>query len=88
MLDDILKNNPAFQGLDPEKLKFITAFANMEKPKNMNQAMPFLMAQMNQARKNNLNFSRPEVQLLCEILSKDLPPEEKERVQKMMQLLH
>lgn len=88
MLEDILKNNPAFSGMDPQKLQFITSFANMEKPRNMNQAIPFLLAQMNLAKKNNLNFSRPEVQLLCEILSKDLPKEEQERVKKMMQIFN
>lgn len=87
MIEDIFKNNPQLQGMDADKLQFLLSFANMEKPKSMNQAMPFLIAQMNLAKKNNLNFSKPEVALLCEILSKDLPPEEQERVRKVMQLI-
>lgn len=87
MLEDILLSNPAFQSMDKEKLEFIMNFANMDKPSNMNAAMPFLMAQMNQAKKQNISFSKPEITLLCEILSKDLPPAEKEKVDKMMKLL-
>ena len=87
MLEDIFLSNPAFQNMDPEKLQFIMSFAQMEKPNNMNAAMPFLLAQMSQAKKQNISFSKPEVTLLCEILSKDLPPAEKEKVNKMMKLL-
>lgn len=87
MIEDIFKNNPQLSGMDADKLQFILSFANMEKPKNMSQAMPFLIAQMNHAKKSNINFSKPEVALICEILSKDLPPEEQERVRKVMQLM-
>lgn len=87
MLEDILLSNPAFLGMEKEKLDFIMNFAKMDKPSNMNAAMPFLMSQMNQAKKQNISFSKPEITLLCEILSKDLPPAEKEKVDKMMKLL-
>ena len=87
MLEDIFKSNPAFLNMDSEKLEFIMNFAQMEKPTNMNAAMPFLLAQMSQAIKQEISFSKPEVTLLCEILSKDLPPAEKEKVNKMMKLL-
>lgn len=86
-LEEILMSNAAFSNMDPEKLQFIMAFSQMEKPKNMNAAMPFLLAQMNQAKKKNISFTKPEVTLLCEILSKDLPPAEKEKVDKMMKLM-
>lgn len=87
MIEDIFKNNPELLGMSPEKIEFIKAFANMDKPKNMNQAMPFLIAQMNQAKKKNINFSKPEVAFICEILSQNLPPEEKERVRKLLQIM-
>lgn len=87
MLDAILKNNPAFLGMPKDKLNFISEFAALDKPKNMNQAMPFLMAQMAAARKKNIHFSKPEVQLIAQLLSKDLPPTEQQKVAKMMQLL-
>ena len=87
MYEDILKNNPALAGIDPAKLEFLLSFAQMEKPKNMNKAMPFLMMQMKLARQKNLNFSKGEITLISELLSKDLPPEEKEKVRKMMEIV-
>ncbi len=85
--DDFLFQNPVFQGMDPEKLQFILSFAQKDKPKNMKEAMPFLLANMNVAKKKNLNFSAPEVQLIAEILSRDLPDAEKERVRKMLSVM-
>lgn len=87
MTDDFFTNNPAFAGMDPQKMQFIKTFANMQKPQNMSQALPFLMAQMNQAKKQDINFNKPEVALIAEMLSKDLPPAEQERVKKMMQII-
>ena len=55
-MDDLLRNNPALLGMDPEKLKFIMEFANKDKPRNMKDAMPFLMANMGLAKKQNINF--------------------------------
>lgn len=86
-LDDFLFQNPVFQGMDPEKLQFILSFAQKDKPKSMKEAMPFLLANMNIAKKKNLNFTAPEVQLIAEILSRDLPEAEKERVQKMLSVM-
>ena len=87
MNEDILKQNPLLNGMDPEKLNFILSFAQKDKPTNMKDAMPFLLANMNLAKKNNINFSRPEIELIANILSKDLPPEEQARVQKLLSAL-
>ena len=87
LLDDLLRNNPALLGMDPEKLKFIMEFAVKDKPQNMKDAMPFLIANMNLAKKQNINFSNSEVHLIAEILCKDLPESEKQKVQKIMSML-
>lgn len=86
-MEDLLRNNPALLGMDPEKLKFILEFANKDKPKSMKDAMPFLMANMGLAKKQNINFSNSEVHLIAEILCKDLPDSEKQKVQKIMSML-
>ena len=73
--------------MDPLKLQFIMNFAQKEKPKNMKEAMPFLLANMNLAKKQNINFTNPEIQLIAEILSKDLPDSEKTKVNKIMSMM-
>lgn len=86
-MDDFLLNNPLLSGMDPLKLQFIMNFAQKDKPTNMKDAMPFLIANMNIAKKNNINFSNKEIQLIAEILSKDLPPDEKAKVNRIMSML-
>jgi hypothetical protein len=73
--------------MSPEKMQFLLEFAAKDKPKNLKDAMPFLMANMRDAKDKNINFSKPEVQLICEILSKDLPETQKEQVKKIMSML-
>ena len=86
-MDEFLKNNPLLNGMDPAKLDFILNFAAKDKPKNMKDAMPFLMANMNIAKKDNIQFSNPEIRLIAEILCKDLPPSEKEKVNRIINML-
>lgn len=87
MLEDFILQNPAFAGMDPMKLQFIMNFAQKDKPQSMKDAMPFLMANMNQAKKQNINFNNTEIRLISEILCKDLPKEETEKVDKIMKML-
>ena len=86
-MDDILKNNPLLSGMDPQKLQFLMNFAQKEKPKSMQEAMPFLLENMNIAKKQNINFSKPEIQLIAEQLTKDLSPAEKSKVNRIMSLM-
>lgn len=86
-MDNILLNNPMLNSMDPEKLEFIMNFARKDKPTSMKDAMPFLMANMTQARQQNINFTNPEIRLIAEILSKDLPPEEKAKVNRIMSMM-
>ena len=49
-------NNPLFQNLAPEKLKFIQEFHQMAKPSDSKQAAPFFMQMMQQARQREIQF--------------------------------
>lgn len=86
-MDDFLTNNPLLSGMDPQKLQFIMNFAQKDKPANMKDAMPFLLANMNLAKKQNINFTNPEIQLIAEILSKDLSASEKEKINRIMSMM-
>lgn len=86
-MDDMFLNNPLFQGMDPAKLNFIRNFANQSKPQNIKDAMPFLLANMNRAKKENISFSNSEVQFISEILTKDFSEDEKAKVKRIMSML-
>lgn len=86
-MDPSIFQNPAFQSMSPEKMQFLMSFAQKEKPVNMKDVMPFLLANMRQAKEQNLDFTKPEIEILCDLLSKDLPPAEKQRVKMLMKLM-
>lgn len=69
------------------KLQFLLSFAQKEKPLNMKDAMPFLLSNMRQAKENHIDFTKPEIELLCDLLSKDLPPESQTQMKKIMSLM-
>ena len=86
-MDEFLRNNPLLNEMDSDKLDFILNFAKKEKPKSMKEAMPFLLSNMNIAKKENLQFSNSEIRLIADILSKDLSPSEKEKIKRIMSML-
>ena len=86
-MDDFFKDNPLLEGMSPDKLEFLMNFTQKEKPKNMNDAMPFLLANMNMAKRQNISFSKAEIQLIAELLSKDLSPSEKAKINRIMSIM-
>ena len=62
----------------------IPVFLAVKRPLEFTDAMPFLLANMNQAKKQNLNFSNSEIHLIADILIKDLPEADKAKVKKIM----
>lgn len=86
-MEQSFENNPLLKGMDPEKLKFIMEFAQKSKPTDMKDAMPFLMANLTNAKNKNINFTKPEVSLIAEILCQNLSEQERNKVQKIMSML-
>ncbi len=87
MMEDIFKQHPELLGMDKTKMDFIMEFAKKDKPKSTRDAMPFLMAYMSQAKKQNINFTKPEVRFISEILMQDLSPDERARIQKVLNMM-
>ena len=81
------QNNPAFANLTPEKLNFLMNFANSKKPTRTQEMMPFLLASMNQAKKQNIQFTTSETDLLIDILKQNLSPEEVKKVDMVLGML-
>lgn len=86
-INNLFQNNPAFNNLSPEKLAFLMNFADAKKPAQMQEMMPFLMASMNQAKKENIQFTPSESDLLIEVLKQGLSPAEAKKVDMVMQLM-
>ena len=84
---NMFQNNPVFHNLSPEKLAFLMNFANTKKPAQMQEMMPFLMSSMNQAKKENIQFTPSETDLLIEVLKQGLPPQEAKKVDMALSLM-
>ncbi len=80
--------NEVFLNMSPEKKEFIRAFVKKDMPKQMSEAMPFLMNNIRNAKSQNISFSNEEVQLIAQILCKDLPPSEVAKVDRILKMMH
>lgn len=87
MEKNLFTDQPAFSNLSKEKLAFLMNFANMEKPTDMKKMAPFLLKMMNSAKKENINFSAEESNLLIQILKQNLSPQEAKKADKIIQLM-
>ena len=83
-LEELLTNYP---NLTPEKREFLRLFANMPKTNNTSAMMRELNRAKAQANQKNIQFSKEEQHLVYELLTANLPPEEKQKVDRMMLLL-
>ena len=80
--------NEVFLNMSEEKQAFIRDFVKKDMPKQMSQAMPFLMTNIKAAKSQNISFSNEEVQLIAQILCKDLPQSEVAKVDKILKMMH
>ena len=84
MENDVFKTNPVFQNLSPEKLM---KCANSKKPTEMKDMMPFLLGTLSSAKKQNIQFTKPETELMISILKQSMSPEEAEKADKIIRLM-
>lgn len=74
------KQDPRLAGMNPEKLKYITDFAERISHLPKDQVMPAFMAMQMEVSGKNLQFSDSETELLVSILSAGMTPAEKKKL--------
>lgn len=74
------KQDPRLAGMNPEKLKYITDFAERISHLPKDQMMPAFMAMQMEVSGKNLQFSDSETELLVSILSAGMTPAEKKKL--------
>lgn len=84
-----LLNNPQLQNISPEKLEFLMNLANStspsaSSPKDMASS---LKNASDRANKEGMDFSAGERDLIIEVLKQNLSPQERQKVDMMMQLM-
>lgn len=83
-IEDLMKAAP---GISPEKLAFLQAFSNMPAGSNSAAMMQKLSQCQKQAREQNIQFTPNEQNLLIDLLTANLSPAEKTKVNQVLTLL-
>ena len=83
-IDDLMN---AGTGISPEKLAFLKAFANMPSGSNSAAMMRQLTKCQQQAKQQNIQFTKDEQSLLIELLTANLSPAEKAKVDQVISIL-
>ena len=83
-IDDLMNAAP---GISPEKLAFLKAFANMPAGNNSATMTRQLTQCQKKAHEQNIQFTPDEQNLLIELLTANLSPAEKAKVNQVMTLL-
>ncbi len=80
-------NERIYQNMHPVKVQIMKELEEKSKGKEMKQVMPLIMEAMQKLKENQLSFSQEEVAILLGILTKDMTPEEKQRVEMMKKMV-
>lgn len=87
MSQSIFDQHDIFKTMNPIKVQVMKELAENMKGKQMKDAAPLLMAASNKLKNNNLSFTPEEAGVLMEILTKDMSPQEKARVEMMKNIV-
>lgn len=82
------KNDPRLRNIDPAKLILLEKLSSNMDGKNPSELMPILMAAISKANTQGLHFNKDEMDLIMEILTENMAPEEMQKVQKMLALFN
>lgn len=87
MSQSIFEQYDIFKTMNPIKVQVMKELAENMKGKQMKDAAPLLMAASSKLKSHNLSFSPEEAAVLMEILTKDMSPQEKAKVEMMKNIV-
>ncbi len=80
-------NNPSFRSLAPMKQQIIIEFVNEVQGASMETAIQAFMKTNQKMHDLGLSFTQQESNLMTQILTQDLPPNEKSRINMILQMM-
>ena len=76
-----------FKNMHPVKVQVIRDLEEKANGKDMKSLVPLIMEAMQKLKAHNLSFSQQEVSVLLGILTKDMSPAEKQKVEMMKRVV-
>lgn len=80
-------NDPSLKSIDSKKLHLLQQFADQGSQKSQNDLMPFLMAAASSGKKQGMQFSSDEIDLIIEAVKMGKSPQEQARMDKIVQIM-
>lgn len=80
-------NHPALKNIDPRKLAILVELANEAEGKPADKALPLVIKANAQLKALGLTFTPEEADLMVDILTKDMSPAEKQKVEMIKRLI-
>ncbi|SHO51233.1 hypothetical protein [Anaerocolumna xylanovorans] len=74
-------NHPAMKNIDARKLAILVELANEAEGKSQDKVLPLLMTANAKLKSMNLTFTKEENDLLVDILTKDMSPADRQKVE-------
>lgn len=84
---DFLKNNKNFANISPEKINFLMQFAAQNKTGNAKEMSNMILGAVNNAKKEGIQFTPNETDLIIEILKQNMSPEEQRKADQILALM-
>lgn len=80
-------NHPAMKNIDARKLAILVDLANEAEGKPADKALPLLIKANAKMKTLGLTFTQEETDLMVEILTKDMSPAEKQKLEVIKKLI-
>ena len=80
---DFLNNS----GISPERIKFLMQFAAQNKSGNAKEMSNMILGAMNNAKKEGIQFTPNETDMVIEILKQNMSPEEQRKADQLLHLM-
>lgn len=87
MSQSIFDEYDIFKTMHPVKVEVMKELVNSVNGKAMKEAAPLIMAAGSRLQSQNLSFTPEEVSVLMEILTKDMSPEDRAKVEMMKNIV-
>ena len=79
-------HDQSLSGIDPRKLKQLSALAEHGNGLGQKELLPFLLAAASKSDKQHMNFSSAETQMILSVLKKNKSPEEQTQIDRVVQI--
>lgn len=86
-MDMSFLENEALKDMLPEKVQVMKELAEAAKGKSLKDTAPLIMKANQKLQSMNLSFTKEETSILLEVLTKDMSPQEKAKVEMMQKIV-